>query len=288
MAFCFGSTFVKPIETPINTIFNMNNIIILTFFAVSSLCAQDFRGLWTSDYAHEGDIDQFILNHKSGNEYIGESYDRDSPYDYCKFVFKAKYDSENNKFLGYDAELIEKSESHTGVAYRLAYRKGEKREYLEGNGRFINSDGTLGSGFRASYSRPLEQELVEQISEEDKAIVKQYKSQRKNPTKANLNLANKKVTIKVHDYGKEDHDSISIIYNDELLAYKIPIDSNEKTYQLHLQADVNNSLTFIAHNLGDVAPNTTYVEILADDKVFKYTLFTDLRKNAVINLRLRE
>ncbi len=266
--------------------FNMKYLFVFCVAFIGSLSAQDLRGRWVNEFMSGHDRDEMTLDTKKGNNYSGTSFDRDLSGGFCKFTFQAKYDPETTYFLGKDVDTIERTQSHTSVVYKLKYYKKEGKEYLDGLGQAVYSDGSLGSPFRARYTRPIE--IKKQVSEQDKAIVKSYKSQRRNPTKANLKLKRKDIKIKVHDYGKEDHDSISIIYNDELIAYKIPIDSQSKEYDLEVETGQNNQLTFIAHNLGDVAPNTTYVEILADNKVFKYTLFTDMKKNAVINIRLQE
>lgn len=252
--------------------------LLLLFLILGNVQAQDLRGKWIGGRSNGETVDYIDLKSLNDGVYNGESFDgKQDQSSFCHFTFKAKYDPENNVFLGKDDELIDKTNDHEGVVYRMKYSKEGNKEFLKGYARMVYPNGNLGGPIPVTYYK---------MNNEEKNIVKSYIKNRKNERKALIKVKNKEVKIRVHDYGKQDHDSISIIYNDEIIAYKIPINSEVKEYAIQVSSDKDSRITFIAHNLGDVAPNTAYVEILADDKVFKYTLFTNLSKNATIDLRL--
>lgn len=129
---------------------------------------------------------------------------------------------------------------------------------------------------------PLVKEAPEEV--EEKAIVTK-KNARSNRLLADIKLNQvKEVTLLVRDYGKIDNDTISIFFNNELIASDMRIESKAKEFKLKLKEKGANELVFVANNLGEVPPNTCRISIIAEDKRYNYRLFTDEENNALIKL----
>ncbi len=93
------------------------------------------------------------------------------------------------------------------------------------------------------------------------------------------------VQVDLYDNGTFDHDSVSVIYNSEIVVYKqelktdkgisfkVPVEPNEK----------RNEMIFFAENLGDIPPNSALMVITDDQgKRTEVSISNDLMHNTII------
>lgn len=93
------------------------------------------------------------------------------------------------------------------------------------------------------------------------------------------------VHVDLYDNGTFDHDSVSVIYNSEIVVYKqelktdkaisfkVPVEPNEK----------RNEMIFFAENLGDIPPNSALMVITDDQgKRTEVSISNDLMHNTII------
>lgn len=93
------------------------------------------------------------------------------------------------------------------------------------------------------------------------------------------------VKVELYDNGVFDRDSVSVIFNKELVAYKEELHTNKPvTFYVKLSSDIRrNEMIFFAENLGLTPPNSALM-ILTDgeNKRTEINVSSDLEHNAVI------
>lgn len=259
-----------------------NSFLLMMIIAFQLSFAQDLRGKWINiALSGNATYDDIILNEKIGDNYYGHSRDEDNAEGFCHYKFRASYNPESKSFSGDEYELIDKTENHVGCVFKLNFVKEQSKDYLEGFIRLKETDGTLSAPIYVKYFRE-----KPPISEAEMALMESYRKSRKSKSVAVIKLASPEVKIKVFDYGKLDHDTITVFYNNTMIAHKIAIDKevDELTFELDKDAK-EHKLYFIANNIGDVAPNTTSIEIFIGDKKYQYKLFTNEKENALIQFK---
>ena len=96
------------------------------------------------------------------------------------------------------------------------------------------------------------------------------------------------VTIDLFDNGKYDHDTISIIYNNNMVVYKNEISTDEKKpvrFSFKLNTDASkNEIIIVADNLGLEPPNSAII-LITDSLKKQYIKYisTDLSHNAILH-----
>lgn len=125
---------------------------------------------------------------------------------------------------------------------------------------------------------------VEPKKDEVEVSITEKKEKRSNQIFSHLRLKTNKVTLLIMDYGTIDNDTVTVFYNDKIIADGIRLTHTAAEFELELDPNKRNELTFVANNLGDVPPNTARITLIADDKRYNYRLFSDEQTNAVILL----
>lgn len=125
---------------------------------------------------------------------------------------------------------------------------------------------------------------VEPKKDEVEVSITEKKEKRSNQIFSHLRLKTNKVTLLIMDYGTIDNDSVTVFYNDKIISDGIRLTHTAAEFELELDPNKKNELTFVANNLGDVPPNTARITLIADDKRYNYRLFSDEQTNAVILL----
>ena len=125
---------------------------------------------------------------------------------------------------------------------------------------------------------------VEPKKDEVEVSITEKKEKRSNQIFSHLRLKTNKVTLLIMDYGTIDNDTVTVFYNDKIIADGIRLTHTAAEFELELDPNKRNELTFVANNLGDVPPNTARITLIADDKRYNYKLFSDEQTNAVILL----
>lgn len=92
------------------------------------------------------------------------------------------------------------------------------------------------------------------------------------------------VLIALYDNGVFDHDSVSVVYNNKVLADKQLLNV-DKAMTFHLKIDEeqkNNKLVFFADNLGDISPNSCLMVVSDGAKRKEIPVTTDLKHNTIV------
>ncbi len=93
------------------------------------------------------------------------------------------------------------------------------------------------------------------------------------------------VKVELYDNGVFDNDSVSVIYNKQLVIYQQMLQTNKPiTFYVKLNADIHrNEMIFFAENLGLTPPNSALMIITdGDRKRTEINVSSDLQNNAVI------
>lgn len=90
------------------------------------------------------------------------------------------------------------------------------------------------------------------------------------------------MTIEVWDGNREDGDIISLNYNGEIILKEYLLKNKKKVLKIKLEKGTS-YLTLIAHNLGDIPPNTAAVSVIRNDGSKKViTLKSDMGTSEAI------
>ncbi len=121
-------------------------------------------------------------------------------------------------------------------------------------------------------------------NKESKSNVTDFKlEKRKTTILKTIEVESKIVKIDLYDNGEVDGDSISLIYNGNLLLSNKRL--NTKAISLNLNVDEEsqvNELVMYAENLGTIAPNTALMVVTDGPNRYEVRITSDLEKSGVI------
>ena len=120
----------------------------------------------------------------------------------------------------------------------------------------------------------------------DKNKVKEKPNERVGDIVANMQVANKQIELEIWDNQVEDGDYISVKLNDEWFQKNMAVKKTPKKFAINLQPG-KNILLFRADNLGNIPPNTAVLRIYDGTKTRMVYLDTDMNKDNVINIELK-
>jgi hypothetical protein len=111
-----------------------------------------------------------------------------------------------------------------------------------------------------------------------------------NKIQTNLKQNSQKIEINVYDYGKIDHDIISVYVDKKLILSNGELTKKPLKLILEMDETLNkyHEVILVAENLGDVPPNTAFMKIKAGDKTYEVKISSDLQKNAVIVFKYKK
>lgn len=116
-------------------------------------------------------------------------------------------------------------------------------------------------------------------------VANAYK-ERQNVVAQEIEVASDSLRIDFYDNGEVDGDSISIFYNDKLLASSQRLSA--KAIHLSIGLDTTkqyNELAMFADNLGSIPPNTALMVIYDGTKRYEVRLSSSLQKNGTVRIR---
>lgn len=122
------------------------------------------------------------------------------------------------------------------------------------------------------------------VAEPEEESITEKRASRSDQLLSHVKLKTSRVTLLIRDYGTVDNDSVTIFFNDRIIAENMRITAEAKEFDLELEPGKRNELVFVANNLGDIPPNTARITLIADDKRYNYRLFTDEKNNALVLL----
>ncbi|MDO5655207.1 MAG: hypothetical protein Q4G27_03610 [Flavobacteriaceae bacterium] len=130
----------------------------------------------------------------------------------------------------------------------------------------------------------IENEEITSISKTEEMSIEEKKVLRTNQLLSHIQLKTSSVTLLIRDYGTVDNDTVTIFFNDKIIAENLRITDVAHEFELILEGGKRNELVFVANNLGDIPPNTARITLIADNRRYNYKLFTDDKNNALVLL----
>lgn len=287
----------------------ITQIFFLLLFACR-LNGQDLSGTWEGSGGTSTPYLKLVIV-KSGQNYIGYSYD-EGGLGFCKANFIGTFDTSSKKLKGKGTGFIERTFDHGLATYSLNYSAEVGTEYLRGaawpksifakvlmfgfhSGVFLvkksnKIDTTDFIRDRIVVTEPMiipeaEDSVFSEMEKYEKLedSIVSIKKERPDDTLSTIQVSQREITLKVFDNGITDGDSISILFNDKLIAAKVGVTANVIAIPLELDSNLNKfTITLVAHNLGSIPPNTATVVIEAGEKKYTLSASTDLKKNASI------
>ncbi len=123
---------------------------------------------------------------------------------------------------------------------------------------------------------------------ENFVVTKQYK-ERENIITQDILVDSDSLKIDFYDNGEIDGDSISVFFNNQLLASSQKLGSKSIHLNIILdKAKEINELTMFADNLGKIPPNTALMLIYDGKKRYEARLSSTLDKNATVRIRRKK
>lgn len=116
-------------------------------------------------------------------------------------------------------------------------------------------------------------------------VSNQYK-EREKVIAEEIEVESDSVRIDFYDNGEIDGDSISIFYNDKLLASSQKLSAKAVHLMVALDSTKElNEITMFADNLGTIPPNTALMLVYDGKKRYEVRLSSSLQKNATVRFR---
>ncbi|RYY61975.1 MAG: hypothetical protein EOO05_04530 [Chitinophagaceae bacterium] len=104
-----------------------------------------------------------------------------------------------------------------------------------------------------------------------------------------IEVNSKKITLDFYDNGEIDGDSISVFFNDQLMAFSQKLSARSIHFDIELDDTREvNEITMFADNLGTIPPNTALMIVTDGDKQFEIRLSSSLEKSATLKIRRKE
>lgn len=138
--------------------------------------------------------------------------------------------------------------------------------------------------------RPGEEDTVAAVTIQQRKVVNyvvndQYKNREK-VIADELVVNSDTLKVDFYDNGEIDGDSISIFFNDQLIAFNRILSKRAVHFDLVLDSNKEtNELTMFADNLGSIAPNTALMLVNDGKKRYELRLSSNLEKSASVRIR---
>jgi hypothetical protein len=116
-------------------------------------------------------------------------------------------------------------------------------------------------------------------------VEEQYK-QRQNKLANEITVNSDTVSVDFYDNGEIDGDSISIFYNDKLIAFNRILSTRAVHFDVALDTTRQvNEVTMFADNLGSIPPNTALMVVTDGKKRYEIRMTSNLNENATLRIR---
>ncbi|MEO8403709.1 MAG: hypothetical protein ABI480_03920 [Chitinophagaceae bacterium] len=142
--------------------------------------------------------------------------------------------------------------------------------------------------WKPSFSDTLPSINIAQRKVVNYVVENQYK-QRENVLTSEIEVESDSVKVDFYDNGEIDGDSISVFYNNQLLAFSQKLSTRSVHFVLAIDSTKEyNELTMFADNLGSIPPNTALMIVTDGKKQHEVRLTSNLDKNATIRLKKKK
>lgn len=116
-------------------------------------------------------------------------------------------------------------------------------------------------------------------------VSKEYKDREK-IVAGEITVESDTLKVDFYDNGEIDGDSISVFYNDKLIAFNRILSTRSVHFDIVLDPSKDvNELTMFADNLGSIPPNTALMVVSDKKKRYEVRLSSSLDKNATVRIR---
>ena len=138
--------------------------------------------------------------------------------------------------------------------------------------------------------RPSETDTVAAVRIQPRNVINyvvsdQYK-QREKVVTDEIAVESDSLKIDFYDNGEIDGDSISVFYNDKLIAFNRILSTRSVHFDITLDSTKEiNELTMFADNLGAIPPNTALMLVNDGKKRYEVRLTSNLEKSATIRIK---
>ena len=136
-----------------------------------------------------------------------------------------------------------------------------------------------------SASDTLVAAVVQQRKIENPVINREYK-ERELSVQREIEVDADSVLVDFYDNGEIDGDSISVFFNDQLLAANLKLST--RSIQLKIKLDSTreyNEISMFANNLGSIPPNTALMLLYDGKKRYEVRLSSSMQTNAAVRIR---
>lgn len=104
-----------------------------------------------------------------------------------------------------------------------------------------------------------------------------------------IQIDNDSITISLFDNGIIDGDSVTIIYNDEVIAQHLLLSSQPVVFRLKVdRGKAGNELIMYAENLGSIPPNTALMSIADGNKRHTVNISSTKKSNGAVSFVLKK
>ena len=103
----------------------------------------------------------------------------------------------------------------------------------------------------------------------------------------NIDVENDTVSISLYDNGIVDGDSITLIYNNEVLLTHQLLSGKPMTISLKVEAGKSNELVMYAENLGSIPPNTALMIIYDGNNRHQVNISSSKSTNGAVSFTLK-
>lgn len=146
------------------------------------------------------------------------------------------------------------------------------------------------------YSRALSKTEIELLCTEEnkkpvipKLVAAPFLEKRANELVRQITVDNDSVTVSLYDNGDIDGDSVTLIYNGNIITTHQLLTAQAKTFVLKVKpGNAKNELVMYAENLGSIPPNTALMIITDGNKRYEVNVRSSKDSNGVVAFRLRE
>ena len=141
--------------------------------------------------------------------------------------------------------------------------------------------------------RPSEADTIAAVKIQPRNVVnyvvsKEFK-QREKVVAEELTVDADSIKVDFYDNGEIDGDSISVFYNDKLIAFNRILTTRSVHFDIPLDSTREiNEITMFADNLGSIPPNTALMLINDGKKRYEVRLTSNLEKSATIRLKRKQ
>ncbi len=123
---------------------------------------------------------------------------------------------------------------------------------------------------------------------ENYVINDEYK-QREKVVSKEITVDSDSLKVDFYDNGEIDGDSISIFYNDKLIAFNRILSAKAVHFNVALDpAREINEITMFADNLGSIPPNTALMVVTDGKKRYEIPMASNLEKNATLKIKRKK